>query len=428
MDRRKSHEIYARAQQLMPGGVNSPARAFGAVGGEPVIMQRGEGAYLFDVDGNRYIDFVNGLLAISLGYRDPDVDRAVRAQLERGITFSLATELEAELAELLVELVPCAEMVRFGKNGSDATTAAVRLARAYTGRDRVAVCGYHGWHDWYISSTSRHLGVPEAVRRLTSTFPYNDADALESLLADDPDGFAAVILEPTGPYEPEAWFLEGLRELTLRYGVILIFDEIITGFRIDMGGAQAVYGVTPDLATFGKSMGNGMPISAVVGRADIMSWMEKIFFSGTFGGEALSLAASLATIEKLRRENAVQRMLALGRRLREGVKGILADHDLSLRYAVEGSDWWPRVSVADGGNVPGVIATSLLRQELVAVGLLLTRPFNLCLAHDDEEIVSETFVRWQQAAERLADAFASNDPATHLRGEPVQPIFQVRPD
>jgi len=426
----RTHALYERALKTIPlaSQTFSKSAMQYVLGASPLFLERGRGCRVWDVDGNQYLDYVLGLLPVVLGYGDPHVDGAIRDQLERGITFSLATELEAELAETLVRLIPCAEMVRFGKNGSDATTAAIRLARAYSGRDRVALCGYHGWHDWCIGTTSRSLGVPEAVRELSVSFPFNDADALESLLEHDGGGFAAVILEPAGPQEPEPGYLERLREITERHGVVLIFDEIVTGFRIDMGGAQAKYGVTPDLATFGKSMGNGMPISALVGRADIMAWMEKIFVSGTFSGEALSLAASLATIDKLERENAVPRMAALGRRLGQGVAEIIEGHGLAVRYQVRGAEWWPRVVANDGGEVPGVVATSLLRQELIANGLLMGRSLNLCLAHDDQAIVVETLERWQRAAAAVAQAFASNDPAAHLRGEPVQSIFQVRPD
>ena len=212
------------------------------------IRRARDGCWVEDVDGNRYIDYVLGLMPIVLGYRDPDVDEAICAQLQLGITFSLPTALEADLAERLVRLIPCAEKVRFGKNGSDATSAALRLARAHTGRDKVLVCGYHGWHDWCIGATSRRLGIPKAVCDLTVAFPYNRPEAVAELLAKEPDGFAAVILEPVGVEAPAPGFLARLRELTERYGVVLVFDEIVTGFRINLGGAQAEFGVAPDLA------------------------------------------------------------------------------------------------------------------------------------------------------------------------------------
>lgn len=424
----KSLALYERALQTIPlaSQTFSKSAMQYVVGASPLFLERGDGCRVWDVDENGYLDYVLGLLPVILGYRDPTVDGAIRRQLERGITFSLATELEADLAERLVRLIPCAEQVRFGKNGSDATTAAIRVARAYTKRDRVAVCGYHGWHDWYIGTTSRDLGVPEAVRELSSPFPFNDADALECLLEAHPQGFAAVIVEPAGGQEPAPGFLQRLREVTQRCGALLIFDEIVTGFRIGLGGAQKVYGVCPDLATFGKSMANGMPISALVGRRDIMAWMDRIFFSGTFSGEALSLAAAIATIDKLEAEGVCDRLRALGARLAKEVRAAVAHHGLEGRYTIGGPDWWPWiVSVGKDGG-PDILATSLLRQELIANGVLMGGTMNLCLAHEAAGIVDETLTAWDRALVAVSAAYGSPDPGAHLRGRPIQPVFSVR--
>ncbi len=348
----ESDRLLERALKTIPLGSQTFSKSFQQYvrGAMPQFIARGDGCRVEDVDGNSYIDYVLGLLPIVLGYRDPDVDRAIISQLESGITFSLPTALEADVAERLVRLVPCAEKVRFGKNGSDATSAAIRLARAHTGRERVLACGYHGWHDWYIGSTTRRLGVPKAVCELTTTFPYNQAEAVADLLAAQPDAYAAVILEPAGVVEPAPGFLERLRELTERYGVVLVFDEIITGFRINIGGAQAEYGVTPDLACFGKAMANGMPISAVVGRDEVMKEMTEIFFSGTFGGETLSLAAAAATIDKLIAQDAIKRMRAHGRRLTEHINSLVAAHGLVIGHAA-----WRLRLVADveAARLPG---------------------------------------------------------------------------
>ena len=294
----------------------------------PMFLTRGDGARVWDVDGNEYVDLVSGLLPIVLGYRDADVDEAIRRQLGDGISFSLATELEMQLAEILVELIPCAEMVRFGKNGTDATSAAVRLARAFTERDRVAVAGYHGWQDWYIGSTARNKGVPTAVSELTHSFAFNNADALDALLASHPGQFAAVVMEPVAATEPEPGYLEEAKAIAHKHGALLVFDEVITGFRISLGGAQAHYDVTPDLACFGKAMANGMPISAVVGRADVLREMENVFFSGTFGGETLSLAAAIATIDKMRREPVIERLWQTGQTLSAGALERIARYGL----------------------------------------------------------------------------------------------------
>jgi glutamate-1-semialdehyde 2,1-aminomutase len=424
----ESERLFVRASETVPLATQTFSKsAFSLVkGASPLFLERGDGCRVWDVDGNEYIDHVLGLLPVVLGYRDPDVDAAIRAQLERGIVFSLATELEAELAERLRDLIPCAEMARFGKNGSDATSAAIRLARAHTGRDRVACAGYHGWHDWYIGATARSLGVPKAVRDLTSTFAFNDADSLEALLEADPRGYAAVILEPAALAEPAPGFLERVRELADRNGAVLVFDEIVTGFRLDLGGAQKRYGVIPDLACFGKAMGNGMPIAAVVGRRSIMRLMEDIFFSGTFGGEALSLAASLATLDKLEREDAVPRMRAHGAALKDGVLAILRARGLTERVQVVGGDWWPGLKLTPTPEIDDALLTSLLRQELHGAGVLQLATFNICLAHTTPGVLNDTLRRWDRAAEALTDHLRANDPRAQLRGEPVRPVFQVR--
>lgn len=423
----ESDRLLERALKTIPLGSQTFSKSHEQYvrGAMPQFIARGHGCRVEDVDGNTYIDYVLGLLPIVLGYRDPDVDRAIVTQLQSGITFSLPTALEADVAERLVRLIPCADKVRFGKNGSDATSAAIRLARAHTGRDRVLACGYHGWHDWYIGSTVRRLGIPKTVCELTSTFTYNDADAVAERLAAQPDAYAAVILEPTGVAQPAPGFLERLRELTARYGVVLVFDEIITGFRINMGGAQAEYGVTPDLACFGKAMANGMPISAIVGRDEVMKEMTDIFFSGTFGGEALSLAAAVATIDKLIAQNAIERMRAYGRRLTAGVNAIIAAHGLSSVIELGGSDWWPMWKLLDCPVEPFLLH-SLMRQEFAGNGILAQNAFNLCLAHLDGGVEAETLAAVDASVGAVAAALKDRDPKTHLRGPMIKPAFRVR--
>src|SRR5713101_7193954 len=236
----------------------------------PVFLARGQGSHVWDVDGNEYIDFPMALGPVILGHNDPDVTAAVQKQIADGVTFSLPHPLEVEVAELLVQMIPCAEMVRFGKNGSDATSGAVRVARAFTGRQMIACCGYHGWQDWYIGTTTRSLGVPTSVRELTKTFVYNDLASLQKIFDEHPREMACVILEPVGIVEPADDFLQKVARLTRDHGVVLVFDEVITGFRLAMGGAQEYFGVVPDMACCGKAMANGYPLSAVVGRREIM--------------------------------------------------------------------------------------------------------------------------------------------------------------
>ena len=237
-----SEALLERACRSIPLGSQtfSKSKAQYPYGGSPFFMVRAQGSRTWDPDGNEYIDFINGLCAVTLGYSDPDVDAAVRAQLEEGVIFSLPHPIEMQVAERIIEMVPCAEMVRFGKNGSDATAGAVRLARAFTGRDRIAVCGYHGWQDWYIGSTLRNRGVPQAIRELTHTFVYNDIDSLNMLLQSHKGEFAAVVMEPMNVSYPAIGFLESVKELAHEHGALLVFDETITGFRYANGGGAAI--------------------------------------------------------------------------------------------------------------------------------------------------------------------------------------------
>ncbi len=256
---------------------------------------------MWDVDGNRYVDFPMALGPMILGHAWPAVNEAIERQLADGITFTLPHPIELEVAERVVAQIPGAERIRFGKTGSDANSAAIRIARAVTGRDGVIVGGYHGWHDWFISTTTRDLGVPEAVKALTSAFDVDDLASLDAALAAQAGvgETAAVILEPSGLTEPAPAHLQALCDRARAAGALVMFDEIITGFRLAPGGAQERYGVRADLATFGKALGNGMPISAIAGPAEYMDRLEEIFFSGTHGGETLSMAAARATLDEM---------------------------------------------------------------------------------------------------------------------------------
>jgi glutamate-1-semialdehyde 2,1-aminomutase len=425
---RVSQAMLERAEKVIPLGSQtfSKSRVQYPQGHAPMFLTHGRGGRVWDVDGNEYVDLVCGLLPIVLGYCDPDVDDAIRAQLDKGIVYSLASELEIELAELLTKIIPSAEMVRFGKNGSDATSACVRIARAVTGRDRIAAGGYHGWQDWYIGATTRNKGVPGAVSALTHRFGFLDVAALEELLDRHKGEFAAVILETVGLREPTRTELAAIRDLTHRHGALLIFDEIITGFRVDIGGAQARYGVTPDLSAFGKSMANGMPISAVVGRADLMKEMEEIFFSSTFGGEALSLAAALATIRKMRANNVIDALWKQGAVLADGVRGRIARHKLSDVITVNGVPSWTLLGFNDAadGTSKGSIKTLLLI-ELLSRGVLTAGSHNMCYAHDDANI-AHVLGAYDHALARVADAIAAGDIARRLDCPVIQPVFAVR--
>jgi len=423
----QSERMLERAERVIPLGSQtfSKSRTQYPLGVSPLFIQRGDGARVWDVDGNDYVDFVNSLASVTLGYNDPDVTAAVRAQLEDGTIFTLPHPLETEVAELIVELVPCAEMVRFGKNGSDATAGAVRLARAFTGREHMITCGYHGWQDWYIGSTARHRGVPEATRALTHPAPYGDLDAVEALFRQYPGQIAGLIMEPMNTDWPAEGYLEALKALVHREGAVLIFDETITGFRYSPGGAQQVLGVTPDLACFGKGLANGYPVSAVTGRRDIMMLMEEVFFSFTFGGETLSLAAAKATLEKLKRENVTDQLAARGQRLLDGAPKLIADNGLSDVFDVKGHPSWTFFTIADARGADSFALKTFIMQELHQRGFLWVGLHNISYAHSEADI-DGLLGAYAEILPQIADALAKGDLASRIRGETLVPLFKVR--
>jgi glutamate-1-semialdehyde aminotransferase/spore coat polysaccharide biosynthesis protein SpsF (cytidylyltransferase family)/predicted dehydrogenase len=423
----KSKAWLGRAEKVIPGasqtfskGSNQHVR-----GVAPVFLAKGKGCRVWDVDGNEYIDYIQGLLPNILGYANEEVNAAVAEQLGQGHSFSLPHPLEVELAERLTQLIPCAEKVRFGKNGSDATSGAVRGARALTGRELIACCGYHGWQDWYIGSTTRNAGVPHAVRALTHPFVYNDLGSLQKLLNDDKGEFAAVIIEPVNFWPPSAGFLEGVRDLAHEHGALLIFDEICSGFHFGLGGAQKKFGVTPDLACFGKAMGNGFPIACVVGKADLMNVFEDIFFSFTFGGEVASMAAAMKVLDVLENTDALARMDANGRLLQEGLNALAKEARLQDRVKCIGYPSWSLIKFLDTDGKDSFLVRSLFTQECVKRGVLLLTTHNMTAAHDPLAI-EQTLRVYAEVCKTVSKWLSEADPEEHLEGEMIQPVFKVR--
>lgn len=423
----KSAEMFERALKRIPlaSQTFSKSHLTYPEGQAPLFVSHAAGSHVWDIDGNEYIDFVSGLLPILLGHTDPDVTAAVLEQIGRGVTFSLPTPIETEVAELLIEMIPCAEKVRFGKNGSDATAAAVRVARAFTGRERVAVCGYHGWQDWYIGSTARHKGVPEAVRALTHAFPYNDIAALDRLLSAHRNEFACVIMEPMNSAPPADGYLQAVRETAHKHGALFVLDEIITGFRFAAGGAQELFGVMPDIACFGKGLANGYPLAAVVGRADVMREMEDVFFSFTAGGEAVSLAAAKATLLKIRREPVIESLWRQGGKIMDAVRTRIEQHNLSGTLALNGMSPWSLIAFKDMGDTTSWEVKTLFQQEMLARGILIQSGHNICYAHSDDDVV-ELLNAYDQVLPIIADAVHNGAIAQHLKAPPLQPLFKVR--
>ena len=423
----KSEEWFQRAQKVIPGAAQTFSKGYTQYvrGVAPIFLQRGKGCRVWDVDGNEYIDYVQGLLPNILGYAHGEVNAAVAAQLSEGHSFSLPHPIEVELAERLTKLIPCAEMVRFGKNGSDATSGAVRAARAFTGRDRVACCGYHGWQDWYIGSTTRNAGVPPAVRALTHPFLYNDPGSLERVLGEHPDEFAAVILEPVNFVDPAVGFLAGVKELARRHGAVLVFDEICSGFHFGLGGAQKLFGVTPDLACLGKAMGNGFPIACVVGRADVMRVFDDIFYSFTFAGEVASMAAAMKVLDILEHTDALAQMESNGRTLQEGFNAMAREAGLGERLKAIGNPRWSLLKFHDADGSDSALVKNLFQQEAIKRGILLLSTHNLSAAHDSSTI-HQTLEAYAEVMKTLAGWLQDSKPERFLEGQMSQPVFRVR--
>lgn len=390
----------------------------------PLFVTHSLGCSTWDIDGNEYIDLVSSLAAVTLGYGDPEVNKAVSEQLALGVTLSLPSLLEFEVAELIGELVPSAEKVRFAKTGSDATAGAIRLARAFTNREHVLLGGYHGWQDWYIGSTSMHLGVPESVQKLSHPFVLNDINAFEKLLTEFKGNIAAVILEPISYFSPTQEFLNYLRERTHELGIVLIFDETVTGFRIAPGGAQEFLSIKPDLTTFGKGIANGFPLSVLCGRADIMNLMDRIFFSGTFGGELLSLAAAKVVLKKIRDESVTQALASIGERLNITVNKVL--HDLNFQgLTLSGHPSWQFLVWNEKNFKDLSQAKTLFMQEMFFEGVLILGSHNLTLAHN-ENAINTVAAAYQKALERVQQVESDQSYSDNLLVEPLKPLFKVR--
>jgi len=332
----RSSRLLAAAKKVIPGGVNSPVRAFRAVGGEPPFIARGEGAYLWDADDNRYVDYVLSWGPLILGHAHPAVVDAVSNAAMKGTSYGAPTALETELAELVIEMVPSVEMVRFVNSGTEATMSALRLARAYTGRHKIVKfegC-YHGHGDMLLVQAGSGVvtlglpdspGVPPGAAQDTLTAPFNKLSAVKALFQQFPNEIAAVILEPVagnmGVIPPASGFLEGLRELTEAQGALLIFDEVMTGFRVALGGAQALYGIDPDLTTLGKVIGGGLPVGAYAGKREIMETVAPaglMYQAGTLSGNPLAMSAGLVTLCELRKPGAFEGIVAQTERLCQG--------------------------------------------------------------------------------------------------------------
>jgi len=417
----RSNDLYERATGLIPAYSQTLAKGPTQYvnGVAPKYLVKGKGSHVWDADGNEYIDYNMGIGPLSLGYCYPAVDEAIKKQLEDGITFSLMHPLEVELAELLREIIPNAESVRYSKSGADVTSAAIRIARAYTGKTKVLCCGYHGWHDWYVSTIARNAGVPDATKELTYTFGYNDINSFLNSIDED---VAAVILEPVVFEAPKYDFLYKVAEICKLNNIVLIFDEMWTGFRMALGGAQEYFGIIPDLATYSKAVANGMPIAILTGREKIMKVLEDdVFFFTTFGGEALSLAAAKATINEIVEKDVISYIDTLGGKLKDGYNIIAKEIGIDFTKAV-GYNFRSMVTFDAKAGDP-LILKSFVQQELIKRGILWSGMHNMCYSHSNSD-VEHTLLAYQQVLLLLKEAVENGTVAQQIKGIPVQPTFR----
>jgi len=418
----KSNELYERALKVQAPVTQTLAKGPGqwTKGVAPKYIQRGQGSHVWDVDGNEYIDFNAAIGPISLGYAYPAVDEAIKKQLEEGITFSLMHPLEVEFSELIQSIIPNAEAVKISKTGADVCSAAIRVARAFTGRETVFCCGYHGWHDWYIGVTSRNAGIPESIQNMTYTFDYNNIESIKEALDDT---VAALILEPFIFEAPKPGFLKELAQVCKDNGTLLIFDEMWTGFRIAIGGAQEYFDVKPDLAVYSKACANGMPIAILTGRHDVMNlFNSEVFSYTTFGGETLSLAASIATIKELQDKNVPKYLDEKGAIMKDGYNAIAIETGMDKYTKCVGYNCRSMVTFTpDAGN--GLEVKALMQQEMIKRGVLWAGFHNMCFSHSDEDL-AYTLSAYRDVMPIMKEAIESGNVKSYLKGEVLEAVFR----
>ncbi len=430
----RARELQRRAHELIPGGAHTYAKGDDQYPeGAPAFLVRGDGCRVWDLDGREFIEYGMGLRSVALGHGHPAVVEAAAAAMRQGTNFTRPHPLEVECAERLLGLIPGADMAKFCKNGSDATTAAVKHARAWTSRDLVAICKdqpFFSTDDWFIGTTAMPAGIPSSIREQTVDFRYNDLASVDALFRRFPGQLACLVLEPAAVQEPSAGFLEGLRDRCRAEGVLLVFDEMITGFRWHLGGAQTLYRVTPDLSTFGKAMGNGFAISALVGRRDVMERGglahpgERVFLlSTTHGAETHALAAAMETMKIYEREGVVDVLYKQGARLRAGIESEARRQGVGEHFRLLGRDCNLVYAARDAEGKPSQDFRTLVLQETLKRGVLMPS-LVVSFAHGDDDIdrtveaVGEALAVYRKALDGGVDRF--------LEGRPARPVFRPR--
>lgn len=420
----QSNILFNDVKKLIPLGSQTFSKSYRFLpkDNSPLFIKKGNGCYFWDVDNNKFIDMVSGLLSVTIGYNVKEINLEIRKQINKGISFSLATKLEYQLAKKINKHVPCSEMVRYAKNGSDVTTAAIRLARNITKHTNIMFSGYHGWHDWYIGSTSMNNGVPNEIRKQSFNFEFNNFNSFLKQYKKANKKVAAVIIEPMNIIEPEKKFLKQLRAFCTKNKIILIFDEICTGFRFSMGGAQKIFNVTPDLTTLGKGIANGFPLSVLAGKKKYMNKCEDIFFSSTFGGETLSLSAAISVINFFEKKKVINHFYKMGGYLKNEITNFLKNKKIGFVDLV-GNPTWTFFNYKDFKNYKKEEIKTFFIQEVIKRGVFTFGTNNINFSHKKKHI--KNIIKVYKEVIILIDKKINNKEKL-LKYKPIKNLFTVR--
>ena len=425
LELKKTNYAWKKQIKYIPGGAQTFSKMPNAYceGSSPKLLYRGKGGHVWDLDDNEYCDFVLGLGPIILGHCYKEVDKAYSECAANFFsTPSLGHPLEAKLGEKLSEIIPSAEMVRYGKNGSDATAGAVRLARGITGKEIIGCSGYHGWQDWFMGQTNRNRGIPKAIGELTKSFKYNDLNSIENIFENNKGNVAAIIMEPMCAEFPEDDFLKKVKSLCEINSALLIFDEVCTGFRMDIGGAQTLLGVTPDISCFGKAVSNGYPISIIAGKKKYLKEFEDIFFSFTFGGELPAIAAALKTIEILIEKDVCKEIIQKGNLFLKNFNLIAEQLGIDYMRAI-GHGSWPKYEISDYKNFSSEQILTLFQQELIKRNILTRSSPFICYQHSNSDI--ELFLNAAKKAMIVVDnSISKGNLMDNIVGKQIRTIIR----
>jgi glutamate-1-semialdehyde aminotransferase len=419
----KSFELLARAKKVLPAQTHTFSKGYRSFveGVYPVFAQRGKGSHFFDVDGNEFIDYMTALGPIILGYSYDAVNNAIRKQLDDGSIFTLPHPLEVEAAELMCQVIPGCEMAKFAKTGSDAVTAAVRAARAISGKDNVAYWGGGGvWHDWFTVITSRNQGIPKSLKNMIKLFQYNNIESLKQVLDDDKE-IGTVCMEPMMFEEPSNNFLQEVKRITHQHDAVLVFDEVQTGFRWSLGGAQERFGVQADISAWGKAMANGMPLGAISGKEEFMKVFEEIFYSTTFGGETLSLASFKATVQEMREKKVIDHIFKIGKKF--GHEFNILSKENGLNITVEGLPCKIKLGFLDKDGNDSLLIRSLFCQENIENGVFFWQgPVFHTFSHSEDDL-KKTSESIDKSMKVVKKAIQNDEVEKSLRGKSMNRVL-----